>query len=123
MKKSYKVVHIKNARDPFSLNEEQIQHEYKYFSSMLAMLFDNPSIEANCESIVNSIILTLDGAVSEDELDLAAEKILLAVNNKKVDGRYGQPNFGFCRIKFSKDEFTQGLRLHTDAGRNSPASA
>ena len=30
---------------------------------------------------------------------------------------------GFCRIKFSKDEFTQGLRLHTDAGRNSPASA
>lgn len=93
MKKSYKVVHIKNARYPFSLNDQQIQHEYVYFSSMLATLFDNPSIEANCESSVNSVKLTLEGAVSEAELDLAAEQILLAVNTFKVENRLGQPNF------------------------------
>ena len=102
MKKSYEVVHIKNARDPFSLNEEQIQHEYKCFPSMVAMLFNNPSIKANCESFVNSIKLTLDGAVSESELDLAAEKIILAVNNKKVEGRYGQPNFVFAKETLNK---------------------
>lgn len=69
---------------------------------MLATLFDNPSIEANCESSVNSIKLTLEGAVSEAELDLAAEKILLAVNNKKVEGRCGQPNFVLAKETLNK---------------------
>ena len=102
MKKSYKVVHIKNVREPFSLNDQQIQHEYECFPSMLAMLFDNPSIVASCKSSVNSVELTIEGAVSEAELDLAAEKILLAVNNKEVEGRCGQPNFVLAKETLNK---------------------
>lgn len=97
MKKTFKVIQIKNASDPFPLDDKQIQHEYSVFPSMVANLFINPRIKANGERSVNCAVLTLEGNVSDAELDLAAEQIRVTINTKKVEGRFGQPNFVFTK--------------------------
>ena len=68
-----------------------------------------------------SLQANTDGAYSEINCvpDLNAQLLFWQSSGFCSTGGFD----GFCRIKFSKDEFTQGLRLHTDAGRNSPASA
>lgn len=91
--KSYRIVHKNEPRDQHTLNDKQIQHEYDELPRMVGMLFKSSRIKENCEKIVGSVIITLEGDVTEAELDSAVKQILQAVNTEKVQGRSGQPNF------------------------------
>jgi hypothetical protein len=94
MNKLYKVVHSKSTRDSFPLSDGDIQREYTYFRQMVAHVI-NSSIKAECKKMINGVELLLEGDVTEQELDLAAEQILIEVNKLEVTNRVGHHNFVF----------------------------